>query len=199
MGTHDLAKTTKRIYDTKLSFFSIKTLSDILEIKSEKTLFRYIKKLVNADVLIKMEKGKYMLADSEVSDFAIAYFLYNPSYISFETALNYHGILSQFPYEISSATSKKTAKKEFSEKFFTYTQIDKKLFWGYEKRDNFLMALPEKALLDQLYLASKGYKSINLQEYDFENVSTTKLKRYLKHYPKTRQLKSILHNLKKYI
>ncbi|MFW5702849.1 MAG: type IV toxin-antitoxin system AbiEi family antitoxin domain-containing protein, partial [Candidatus Dojkabacteria bacterium] len=58
-------------------------------------------------VLIQLEKGKYQIAGRSPSDFAIAQFLYSPSYISFETALNYHGILPQFPHEITSATMRR--------------------------------------------------------------------------------------------
>jgi len=199
MGRYNLGSITKKIYESGLSLFSLKTLRDILEIQKEGTFFSVIKKLLKTSVLIKIERNKYLLKGAKVGDFTLANFLYQPSYISFETALNFYGILSQFPYEISSATTRKTAKKEFEGKIFTYTKIKKDLFWGYEKRENFLIAFPEKALLDQLYLAAKGLKSLNFEEYNLENISFLKFKKYLAKYPKARQFKSILEKVKPYL
>jgi len=199
METYSLAVLTKKIYDSGLFFFTLKTLKDILAIKKEGTLFSAVKRLTKAWILLRLEKNKYLLKDAKVSDFALANFFYQPSYISFESALNFYGILSQFPYEISSATTKKTAKKTFEGKIFTYTEIKKDLFWGYEKRDNFIIALPEKALLDQLYLSAKGYKKINLDEYELQGMRLSRLREYLDKYPKTRQFKNAINSLKNYI
>lgn len=199
MGTYNLADITKKIYQSGFSFFNFKTLKDVSEIKNESVLFSVVKKLIKTGVLIKIEKDKYLLEGAKISDFALANFLYQPSYISFESALNFYGILSQFPYEISSATVRKTVKKEFQGKMFTYSKIKKDLFWGYEKKQNFIIACPEKALADQIYLLSKGYKRMNLEECNLEAVSISKFKKYLSKYPKTRQFKSVLRNLREYM
>jgi len=199
MERYNLAVITKMIYDSNFVFFTLKTLRDILEIKKEGTLFYVIKKLLWAEILIKIEKDKYLLKGAKINDFVLANFIYQPSYISFESALNFYGILSQFPYEISSVTTKKTVRKIFQNKVFVYTHIKKELFWGYEKKENFVIAFPEKALLDQLYLATKGYRNINLDEYDLSRMHISKLKEYLNKYPKTRQFKSATRMLKRYI
>lgn len=196
MERYNLAFLTKRIYESKFSFFTLKTLRDILEIKKESTLFSVIKRLLKSEILIKLEKDKYLLKGEKINDFALANFIYQPSYISFESALNFYGILSQFPYEITSATTKKTAKKIFQGRIFVYTKIKKELFFGYEKKENFIIAVPEKALLDQLYLSSKGFKRINLDEYDLEDLNISRLKNYLKKYPETRQFKNAINLLK---
>lgn len=199
MGRYNLATITKKIYNSGFSLFSLKTLRDILEIKKESTVFSVIKKLLKAGVLTKLEKSKYLLKGAKINDFVLANFIYQPSYVSFESALNFYGVLSQFPYEISSATAKKTVKKIFQEKAFTYTHIKKDLFWGYEKKENFTIAFPEKALLDQLYLTAKGYKKINLDEYDLSRLKISRLKECLGKYPKIRQFEKAIKTLKKQI
>ena len=199
METCNLALATKKIYDSHLSLFTLKTLRDILEVRKEATFLSIVKRLVKNKVLIKIEKGRYLLQNSKIHDFVLANFLYRPSYVSFESALNFYGVLSQFPYEVTNATSKKTKQKTFNQKVFSYTHIQKKLFWGYEKKDDFLIAVPEKALLDQLYLASKGLKGIALDEYDYLRLNIEKLKQYLKKFPQTRQFKNMTRNLKKYV
>jgi len=199
MERYNLATATKKIYDSNFSLFTLKTLRDLLGIKKESTLFSIIKKLTKLGILTKIEKNKYLLKEAKIHDFVLANFIYQPSYISFESALNFSGILSQFPYEISSATTKKTVEKVFQGKTFVYTQIKKNLFWGYEKKEDFIIAFPEKALLDQLYLAAKGYKRINLDEYDLSKIYISRLKEFLDKYSKTRQFKSAIKLLKKYL
>ena len=113
METYNLAYLTKKLYDTKLPVFSTKSLKDILEVKKESTYFSVVERLTKAEVIKKIEKNKYILSSPSANDFLIANFLYQPSYISLETALNLHGILSQFPYEITSITTRKTNRKKF--------------------------------------------------------------------------------------
>ncbi len=199
MARYNLAKLTKKIYDSNLSFFTLKTLRDILDIEKEITLFSVVKKMLQAGVLVKIERNKYLLKETKIDDFSLANYLYQPSYISFESALNFYGILSQFPYEITSATTRRTNQKVFSEKVFTFTQIKKSLFFGYEKKENFIIALPEKALLDQLYLFAKGYKKINLDEYNLEKIKIPRLKSYFKQYPQTKQFQKTIKILKEHI
>jgi len=199
MERYNLARVTKKIYDSDCKLFSLNTLKSLLEVKKESTLFSLIKRLVTNGVLKKIEKDKYILKEAGVDDFSLANFIYQPSYISFETALNFYGILSQFPYEITSATSKKTSKKIIEGKIYTYTHLQKSLFWGYEKKDGFLIAFPEKALLDQLYLAAKGTRGVSLDEYDFSLIKWKKFKDFLQKYPATRQFKSIITLLQKYV
>lgn len=197
MERYDLALLTKKIYDSGLSFFTLNTLKSLLEIKRESTNFNILQRLVANGVLQKIERNKYLLPGAKINDFSLANFIYQPSYISFESALNFRGILSQFPYEVTSATGKKTAAKTIDGKTFSYIHLKKTLFWGYEKKNDFLIAFPEKALLDQLYLASKGLKKANIDEYDLTLIDWRKLGEYLKKFPQTRQFRSILKWLPK--
>lgn len=199
MERYNLVAATKRIYNSRLSFFTIKTLKDILEVRKESSLFPVIKRLLQVGLLVKIERDKYLLKGVKVHDFALANFIYRPSYISFESALNFYGILSQFPYEVTSVSSKKTVKKTFESKVFVYNHIKMDLFWGYKKQDNFLIAFPEKALLDQLYLTAKGYKNISLDEYDLSRISTLRLKKYLRKYSRTRQFEGTIKILERYL
>jgi len=195
METLNFASVVKKIYEGNINFFSIKTLRDIINVSNESTFFKYIRRLVDEGVLDKIERDKYIILQAKVSDFELANFLVFPSYVSFETALNFWGVLSQFPYEITSATIKKTKLKKYKEKVFSYTHIDKKLFFGYEKINNFLIANKEKALLDQIYLVSKGIKKINFEELDFTKLKKKILKDYLSFYPKTRQFLKVAKKL----
>jgi len=183
MGTYNSGDYTKKIYDSGLELFTSKTLRDVLSIKKESTFFGVVRRLLRREVLKKIERDKFYLANSKIDSFSIAGFLYSPSYISFETALSFYGILSQFPYTVTSATTKKPKSKIFENVDYEYTHITKKIFWGFEKKDNFLIAYPEKALLDQLYLVSKGLRSLHIDEIDVSNVNKSKFEDYLKGFP----------------
>ena len=194
-----MAVLAKRVYESGLFFFSSKTLRDILEIKNEAVFFRVINRLLKSGILQKIERDKYVLKEGRFSDFALANFLYYPSYVSFESALNFHGLLAQFPQETTSVSTKKTIRKTIEGKVFSYAHLQKKLFWGYERKDDFLIAIPEKALLDQLYLAGRGLKMINLDEMDFNILDKTRLKHYFHLFPKSKQFLKIWKILENYL
>lgn len=189
MKTYDMSLLTKKIYDSRFQLFSFQTLWNLMEIKKPSSFFKIINRLVKSGVLVKIERNKYLLKNFTDSEFFLANFIYEPSYLSFESALSFYGILSQFPYEVTSATQKQTRVKEFNGKVYSYYHLKKSLFWGYVKEKNFLIAEKEKALLDQVYLFSKGIKKIHPEEYDLSLLDKTKLKLYLGKYPQTRQFK----------
>jgi len=160
--------------------FTTSDIKVLLQIEKNRTLEDAVQRLIKSKVLISLERGKYLKGAANVSDFEIAQFLYSPSYISFETALNYHGILSQFPMEITSATTKRRIIKEILGKVFSYGNISTKLFTGYYKEDKFLMALPEKALFDQLYMIARGLKTEQyMDEMDYTRIKKQELNKYL--------------------
>lgn len=177
MSTYEYLNT---INSSGKSLFTTSDLRGLLGIDSSRTLEAITKRLLEEKILISLERGKYLLANSDVTDFEIAQFLYSPSYISFETALNYHGILSQFPVEITSATTKSSEKKFVQEKTYTYSQLSTDLFIGFEKEGNSLIATAEKALIDQMYMIAKGLKTEEyLDEMDYSNISKAQVQQYV--------------------
>ena len=174
-------KHLNKLIQSNKKLFSSLDIQEIFGVKSKRTLTEIIRKFVDEKILTKLERGKYLLTDANLSDFEIAQFLYAPSYISFETALNYHGILSQFPVEITSATTKFPVQKVIQGKLYSYSKIKVNLFTGYYKESNFLIAYPEKALFDQLYMIAKGLKTEEyLDEMDFHRIDNNALNEYMK-------------------
>jgi hypothetical protein len=60
--------------------------------------------------------------------------------------------------------------------------LKREYFFGYVKKDNFLIALPEKALLDELYFISKGLIRISLDELNLSLINRNKLGRMAEYY-----------------
>lgn len=171
MESYSLSLLTKKLLESRFGLISSQSLKDLFEIKSDRTYYRIINDFVKNNILTNIEKNKYYITGKNIDTFEIANFLYQPSYVSLDTALNYWGVLSQFPYEITSISSKKKVKKKFEDKTYNYNHIAPKYFGMFIKQNNFLIALPEKALFDQLYLTSKGLKSNNFNEYDFQKIN----------------------------
>lgn len=190
---------TRKIFESSAQLFTLATLRGLLSLNRSHAIYKVVKRLLESKVLIKIERNKYGLKNYSCSKFSIANFIYEPSYVSFESALNHHGILSQFPYQITSATLGQTRLKKFDDQEYGYYHLKKSLYWGYVKIDNYLIADCEKAILDQLYLASKGIKKIHLEEYDFSLINKSKLKTYIAKFPKTNQFNKIVANLSKII
>jgi len=186
-NSYNLSIITKKILESEFIVLNGRVLQDITDIRNKASFSSIIKNLISSKILLRLEKDKYLVNNRSVDLFNLANLLYSPSYISFETALNFYGILSQFPYELSSATSRKTAEKKINDQQYSYTHLKPDLFFGFVKKNGILIANPEKALLDQIYLAQKGFKKINLEEYDFSTIKKGRLKEYYSYYPHNQQ------------
>ena len=76
-----------------------------------------------------------------------------PSYISLQTALFYHGMISQIPQVIYAASLARTNRyiTHFGVVSIHHLQAD--FFFGFERVGPVKIATPEKALIDILYLS----------------------------------------------
>ncbi|MFZ5909263.1 MAG: type IV toxin-antitoxin system AbiEi family antitoxin domain-containing protein [Chloroflexota bacterium] len=184
MKTLSPAAFTQRLYQSSLALFTTKALRDLSgAAMPPATFFSLLSRLVKQSILQRIERDKYLLVGATVHDFRIANFLYEPSYVSLEAALNFHGILPQFPYEIASVTPKKPVAKTWDGKTYRYARIKQSLFWGYDLAHGFLIAQPEKALLDLLYLQSKGLAVVHLDEFDLSKLDRQRLAAYASRFP----------------
>ena len=145
-------KVTEAILQSDIGIITIETLRNLLGISRHQTPFDLINSLVTNGILKRLEMGKYIIPSKNPSKFLI---------------------------EITSATVKKTKNKEIDGNVYGYSHINKELFWGYEKKDGFLIAFPEKALLDQIYLSINGKKQIDISEYDLSGIDKKRLNEYI--------------------
>lgn len=155
----------------EIPLFSLNELGNLFGMEKRQTLYKKVQRLEKAGILKKLIKGKYQFLLKEAGDFTIANFLYQPSYISMESALSFYSIMTGFPHQITSITIKKSKDLEVGGKEYSYSTISPNLFWGWEKKENFLIATPEKALLDYLYFAKKGLRNLDWEEIDTSNIN----------------------------
>ncbi len=163
----NLAEIIKRLQKSQRKVLTLQDLKNLFGIELDNSAYKTAEKLVKKGLFFRLKKGLYASFFQNADDFEVANRLYSPSYISLESALSFYGIISGFPYSITSVTSRKTKKIEASNKDFEYAHIQKKLFWGYEKQKGLLIALPEKALIDEVYFIAKGWRKIDFDEIDY--------------------------------
>ncbi|MCF8225308.1 MAG: hypothetical protein K9J30_05475 [Bacteroidales bacterium] len=118
--------------------------------------FRWVKK----GLLLRLRQGYYTFPEYKSKpDFTLFFAnrIYRPSYISLHTALAFYGIIPEAVVQITSVTSLKTAsfQNDFGE--YQYKSVREELMFGYDIKPianghTLQLALPEKALLDLLYL-----------------------------------------------
>lgn len=183
--------------------FTVITLADILLSLTgfdKKNLIYWQKK----GYIIKLRNGYYMFADYKTNEhtlFQIANKLYEPSYVSLESALSYYGLIPEGVYSIQSVSTRKTNKFNTPLGTFHYYTLKSSLYFGYTlltEGDTHpcRMAIMEKALLDFLYLRSDindyaAFESIRWNRDELSQIDTTTMKEYLQVFQSTTLKKKI--------
>lgn len=170
----------KELRQRNLSLLTADDLQRLFHLDNQQSLYKRIQRLETMGIIKTIIKGKYRFMLNTVNDFLLANFLYQPSYISLESALSFYSIITGFTRQITSITIKKTRSIETETKNFLYSQIAPSLYWGFEKKDDFLIADREKSLLDYVYLGIKGLRTINFDEFDLSLMNKKKLEYYAK-------------------
>ncbi|MBQ9827291.1 MAG: hypothetical protein IJM62_01265 [Lachnospiraceae bacterium] len=136
----------------------IKTTAMLLdELKNYASPKTKLSRMVKNGELFRVTKGIYE-TDKGVSAHLLAGSIYGPSYISFEYALSYYGMIPEAVYTVTSATYEKKKKKKYETPFgvFVYQDIPAEAYPFYleVRREGdywYRIASPEKAVCDQLY------------------------------------------------
>jgi hypothetical protein len=136
-------------------------------------------------VIVRLKPGLYMLPArfqtiSMEARFRVASLLQTPSYISLTTALSYYEVSTQQQQNfIESAAVKRTKRIEIRELTFSFTRLKKELYDGFERRDDFFIALPEKALADAVYLSAMGRYACDFHAVLFDKIDPSKTAAFL--------------------
>lgn len=171
-----------------------------------------IKRAIAKGEIIHIKRGLYALAKrfqrKGINLFELSQLIYGPSYVSFESALNYYGWIPEAVYAVTSASAKNA--KEFKTPYgvFIYKRIPfSMLFFGVERiessQGSFLIANPWKALIDYVYVYKKEWrgvepvtKSLRIEKESFKDIDFDFLNQIEKIYKNSR-VKKFIEGLKK--
>lgn len=124
----------------------------------------FLSRLVKKGELIRLKNGFFLIA-SHVDQKPIPYeqianLLYGPSYVSFEWALSFYGMIPEGVYVMTSACA--TKSKAFITPVGTFDYVYLSHFRyaiGFDQKENsagrYLIATPEKALVDLIHQKSQ--------------------------------------------
>lgn len=140
-------------------YFETKELKVVLGDDFTSTALYNLKNWVKKGSVLMLRRGFYCLASAakkETEMIAFSTKLYAPSYVSMESALSFYGIIPEAVFTATSVTTRKTKRFKTPVGNFQYRKIKKQAFGGFETRSekgiSFNLALPEKAVVDFLYL-----------------------------------------------
>ncbi|MBR6055057.1 MAG: hypothetical protein IKP46_06940 [Bacteroidales bacterium] len=161
-------------YSFKQKYFQLGCFSiHSIESTSASALSSNLTRWTREGKIVKLRSGWYAFPERVVS-FADRMFcagkIYSPSYASLYTALSYYEMIPESVSAITSVTTLKTKSFSSMAGLMSYFSVKQELFFGYVPvvdRNSlpYLMATPEKALLDLMYLHPE-YRT----EEEFENL-----------------------------
>jgi len=132
--------------------------------KSDSVVTQSLNYLEGQDMVFRIYRGLWGKTENErISPYSIVPFLFprQRAYVSFVSALHIYGIIEQIPQTVTIASTSHT--RTFRTKLGTFYahQIAPSFFKGfdwYKGNGSFLIAEPEKALVDCFYLSSRRNK-----------------------------------------
>ena len=135
-----------------------------------------IGRLVRSGELIPIIRGLYE-TDRSVPGHYLAGIIYGPSYLSFEFALAWHGLIPEAVYTFTSATCGKKKKKKYETPYgvFTFRDVPEAAFpYGTDLHEengySFVIASAEKAVCDRLYTCSPCSNRSELRTLLFDDL-----------------------------
>jgi len=144
----------------ELFSFNSRTISVLFGLDAFQTL-SLLNRMEQAGLVMRVERGKFLLLglnpEKVLSNpLYIGCNLSTPSYVSFWSALHFHGLTEQVPHTVFVATTRRKREFVFQETRFKFVTLQPKAFFGY--RREMLAELPivvadeAKAILDSLSL-----------------------------------------------
>ena len=169
-------------------FFTAADVAGAFGIKPESawvTCSRYVKD----GIFVRLKNNFYLLAEdwrnvSREGLLRIANYLQVPSYVSFMTALSYYEITTQVQRDfVESAAPRRSVRFNAGGTEFDFYKLDRRYYFGFEKKGGIFMASKEKAFVDAVYLYSFGKYSIDTASLDTGKLDKGKIRQILKAFP----------------
>lgn len=185
----------RRLRDANVSAFETADASALLRTTSSHAS-RVLERLCEAGQVIRLKRGLWAFPDRidelQLPEYLTAPF---PCYISLQSALFYHGIISQIPEVIYAVSSARTRRWVTPLAAVSIHHLNPTFFFGFVSvgEGSVKMATPEKALLDCIYLSpAKSRLFASFPELDLKDTfNVTTARRLIKQIPSAR-LQTIL-------
>jgi predicted transcriptional regulator of viral defense system len=183
---------TRLLEDAMLTYGDVASFEQLAALSEMDRAYarKRISQLADQGWLVRLKKGLYALSDISsrgflrLSHYAVAQLLVEESYVSFETALQYHGMYDQLQQMIRSVACKQYKTTEVGGLTYRFIKTTDAYFYGWDTvaidTRQVKMATAEKALLDLLLFERTTYTTDLVletlrdqqQSLDFERLQT---------------------------
>ncbi|WP_026063168.1 type IV toxin-antitoxin system AbiEi family antitoxin domain-containing protein [Pedobacter arcticus] len=174
--------------------------------------------LLKSGVLKAVKRGIYLpgpiLGNQQPEPFLLANHILGPSYVSFDAALAYHGLIPERVFEVSSATTKATRKFNTQVGVYSYIHLPLPYYSfginhvAFGDKQYGMVASPEKALFDKI-IGSAGVvlrsavtaydyllESLRMDEERLKELNIDEMESWLPNSPKKESLLMIIKMIK---
>lgn len=132
---------------------------------------------VKAGKIYQLRRGLYSIAPPyqrrQPHPFLVANHLQKASYVSLQSALSFYGLIPEVVNIITSVSTGRPERLETPLGIYEFRHIKTELLFGYRMielgEQSALVATPEKALLDLIYLQPGGVSTAYLKELRLQN------------------------------
>ncbi len=158
--------------------------ADLLKFTGNANVF--LTRALQRGLITRLTRGVYINTrlKGEPSLEEAACFVRTPSYISAEWALHLHGVIIQAPLVCTVLTLSTavgvTRNLVWRGITIEYSHLNDRLYFGFEPRDGYNLALPEKALLDCIYYRNTAPFA---DELELEELDTGRLHEMAQSFP----------------
>lgn len=151
---------------------------------------QFVSRLAATGWLVRIKKGVYQVADDisslgtlTLSRYALAQILAPGSYVSFEAALQFHGMHDQLLLTTTSVNLTQRSAVTIEEYRYRFVKTSEKYFFGFAEHtldgQKALIAHPEKALVDMVQLHRSAHSADRVAEVLSEHRDSIDTKRLL--------------------
>jgi len=177
-----------------------------------------IHELISAGIIEPVKKGLYLasekLSERRTEPFLLANHMLGPSYVSFDSALSYYGLIPERVFEVSSATTKASRRFDTPTGAFSFTRMPLPYYsFGIRQvevgeNQNALVASPEKALFDKIIntagltlrskIAAGEYliENLRMDEDQLKQINVQAMETWLSESPKRESLIQVIKLIK---
>lgn len=142
-------------------------LAPLAPVKGDVNKRRFISRLAQAGWLVRIKNGVYQIAELStlgtltLSRYVVALILAPESYVSFEGALQFHGLHDQLMQALTSVSLHQHPRVEVGGLIYRYVKTKSEFFFGFDKAildgQQARIATAEKALIDLVQLHRTAY------------------------------------------
>jgi len=158
----------------RLDHFTENDLKTFFSGKDGVFLQNFVARGIRSAKMIRVKRGVYLFSPEwsvgQRSLFSLANVLVQPSYVSFESALSFHGLIPEaVPVTISACAQRRQKEFQTQAGVFSFHHIPCASFFDGVFRDaerHALIAHPVRAIFDFCYTRRKGYTSLDELDQD---------------------------------